>query len=313
MEMKVLKANISLCKPNCEPFIFENGKIAISDESIVASGCLNSSQGDKFSIAYKAGIDLRHDFSKYVKYEKAYDKGKRIDIKIEDDSRVLFFRTSSMPNGYSELSWSLSKISISYSSDIKENFVVLNLPYFQLAKEVRLFGDLPDFVILTFDSHSLNLRKTENANQTILCTNNLPQNVLDAFLIHASFYYYSLNNIIQDSTYDDGKQKMTIHIPNFENTNYFSFLSELQYITFSEERGFKSFLHQSKWYELPDDDMKKLKNAVYTLARCKYCDETTEFLLLYSILDRYAGNSYGTDPYTIMKDNLAKGNQGTVL
>jgi hypothetical protein len=47
----------------------------------------------------------------------------------------------------------------------------------------------------------------------------------------------------------------------------------------------------------------KLKNAIYTFARCKYCDEPTQFLMLYSIFDRYVGK-FNTDPYSEMKNNF---------
>lgn len=53
MTTKIIKANISLCKPKREPLLFCNGKIAISDNSIVVSGCLDDELADLFSVAYK--------------------------------------------------------------------------------------------------------------------------------------------------------------------------------------------------------------------------------------------------------------------
>lgn len=55
---------------------------------------------------------------------------------------------------------------------------------------------------------------------------------------------------------------------------------------------------------LDKDNKIKLQNAIYTFARCKYCDDSTQFLLLYAIFDRYVGNSQNTDPYNQMKDNF---------
>lgn len=49
-------------------------------------------------------------------------------------------------------------------------------------------------------------------------------------------------------------------------------------------------------------------NAIHTFARCKYCDDVTQFLLLYSILDGFAGNSKGTDPYLVMEEKLKRYN-----
>lgn len=309
MTTKTIKADISLCKPKCDPLLFDNGKITISDDAIVVSGCLDSEYADLFSVAYKYAIGLHHDFANYVKYKKANEDGKPIKIIKEDGTRLLSpFRTCAIANGGSEYTWSLSKLSISYLSTTGENFVVINIPYNQLVRGIRGLANLPESIILLNNIHPLIARKANNENQTVINTDNLPQNVLDAFLTHASFYFYSLCDIIKCYNYNDGQQKVKIQIPNFENTKVYGELPELHYIHYSEERSFKTFFQQSKWNTLQDDDREKLKNAVYTLVRCKYCDETTEFLLLYSILDRYVGNSYGQDPYPVMRNNLSERN-----
>ena len=306
---KVIKANISLCKPKCEPFLFDNGKITISDDSIVVSACLDSEHADMLSVAYKYGIGLQHDFVNYAKYKKADEGGKPIKITREDETRLLSpFRTKSIANSGSEYTWSLSKLSFSYSSTTGENFVVINLPYIQIVRGIRGLANLQEPIILSDNIHSLIIRKASNENQTIINTDNLPQTVLDTFLTHASFYFYSLCDIIKCYSYNDGQQKVKIQIPTFENAKGFGELPELHYVNYSECRSFKSFFQQSKWNTLQEDERVKLKNAVYTLSRCKYCDETTEFLLLYSILDRYVGNSYGTKPYPVMREKLAERN-----
>lgn len=197
---------------------------------------------------------------------------------------------------------------MSYSSTTEENYVIINLPYSQIVRGTRGVGNLAESITLSDSIHPIVIRKTSNENLTIIDTGNLPQSVLDAFLTHASFYFYSMCDIIKFYTHNDGQQKVKIEIPNFENTKDFGGLPELHYVQYSEERSFKTFFQQSKWNTLQDDEREKIKNAVYTLVRCKYCDETTEFLLLYSILDRYVGNSYGKEPYPVMKANLAERN-----
>lgn len=305
---RTIKADISLCKPKHEPLLFDNGKITISDDMIVVSGCLDSEHAELFSITYKAGINLHPDLENFVKYKKANDDGQPIKIVNEEGTRVLSVKTRSIANGGSEYTWSLSKLSLSYSSTTEENYVVINLPYIQLVRGIRGIGNLAESITLSDNIHSIIIRKTSNENLTIIDTGNLPQSVLDAFLTHASFYSYSMCDIIKIYTHNHGLQKVKIQIPNFENTKDFGGLPEFHYVHYSEDRSFKSFFQQSKWNDLQDDEREKLKNAVYTLVRCKYCDETTEFLLLYSILDRYVGNSYGKDPYPVMKANLAMRN-----
>lgn len=227
METRNIKADISLCKPNHEPFLFENGTITISDDSIVVSGCLDSQHEDRFSIAYKAAIDLHSDFAKYVKYKNAYIEGQHVNIIGEEETRVLSpFRTCSIAGG-TQYTWSLSKISFSYTNARKENFVVINIPFENLANTREGFANSSESLTLANNAFSLNLRKATNANHTIVDTENLPQNFLSAFLVHTSFYFYSLCDIIEQSTYCDGKQIVKIQIPNFENTKVFSCLPEL--------------------------------------------------------------------------------------
>lgn len=305
---RTIKADISLCKPKHEPLLFDNGKITISDDMIVVSGCLDSEHAELFSITYKAGINLHPDLENFVKYKKANDDGQPIKIVNEEGTRVLSVKTRSIANGGSEYTWFLSKLSLSYSSTTEENYVVINLPYIQLVRGIRDIGNLAESITLSDNIHSIIIRKTSNENLTIIDTGNLPQSVLDAFLTHASFYSYSMCDIIKVYTHNHGLQKVKIQIPNFENTKDFGGLPEFHYVHYSEDRSFKSFFQQSKWNDLQDDEREKLKNAVYTLVRCKYCDETTEFLLLYSILDRFAGNSHGTKPYPAMKDKLFQRN-----
>ena len=306
---KVIKANISLCKPKHEPFLFDDGKISISDDSIVVSACLDSEHADMFSVVYKYGIGLHHDFVNYVKYKKANEDGKPIQIIKEDETRLLSpLRIRSIANRGSEYTWTLSKLTMSYTSTIGENFVVINLPYVQIVREIRGLANLPESIALSNNIHTLIVRKASNENQTIINTDNLPQTVLNAFLTHASFYFYSLCDIIKCYSYNEGQQKVKIQIPSFENAKGFGKLPELHYVHYNKDQSFKSFFQQSKWNTLQEDESVKLKNAVYTLSRCKYCDETTEFLLLYSILDRYVGNSYGTKPYPVMREKLAERN-----
>ena len=308
MNTKTIKVNISLCKPNHDPLLFDNGKITISDDSIIVSGCLDSVHADLFSVAYKAGINLHPDLENFVKYEKATDNGQPIKIINEEGVRVLSVRAYPITNGGSKYTWSLSKFSLSYSSTIEENYVVINLPYIQLARGIRGFDNSVESITLSDNTHSYVLRKASNENQAIINTKDFPQSVLDAFLIHASFYFYSLCDIIKCYTHNNGQQKVKIQIPNFENTKDFGDLPELHYVHYNEDSSFRTFFQQSKWDTLQDDEREKLKNVVYTLVRCKYCDETTEYLLLYSILDKYVGNSYGKEPYPVMKKNLAERN-----
>jgi len=308
MNTRIIKVDISLCKPNHDPLLFDNGKITISDDSIVLSGCLDREHADMFSVAYKAGVNLHPDLENFVKYKKATDDGQPLKIINEEGVRVLSVRTRGIANGGSEYTWSLSKLSLSYSTTTEENYVVINLPYIQLVRGIRGIGNLAESITLSDNIHSIIIRKTSNENLTIIDTGNLPQSVLDAFLTHASFYSYSMCDIIKFYTHNDGQQKVKIQTPNFENTKDFGGLPELHYIHYSDDRSFKTFFQQSKWNTLQDDEKEKLKNAVYTLVRCKYCDETTEFLLLYSILDRFAGNSHRTKPYPTMKEKLSQWN-----
>lgn len=312
MEKKTIKIDISLRKPKYEAFLFYNGKISISEDSIVVSGCLDREHAGLLSVAYRAVIDLHYDFENFVKYKNGISEGQPVKIINNEDEKkgrsVLSFNTRSIADGGSEYIWSLSKLSLSYKSSIKDNTIILNVPYTKLAKGIGNFNGLPDTINFTSGTYTVLSRRASNVNHTVINTENLPQKVIDAFITHASFYFNSLCNIIKCSTNVDGEQIEKYQIPDFVNTTGFACLPELNYINFNKERSFVSFFQQSQWYRFPDEKLVKLRNAVYTLVRCKYCDNTTEFLLLYSILDRYVGNSYGLKPYPVVKGKLAERN-----
>jgi len=148
MNTRIIKVDISLCKPNHDPLLFDNGKITISDDSIVLSGCLDREHADMFSVAYKAGVNLHPDLENFVKYKKATDDGQPLKIINEEGVRVLSVRTRGIANGGSEYTWSLSKLSLSYSTTTEENYVVINLPYIQLVRGIRGIGNLAESITL---------------------------------------------------------------------------------------------------------------------------------------------------------------------
>ena len=106
------------------------------------------------------------------------------------------------------------------------------------------------------------------------------------------------------SIYKENKINVSIFIPLFEMRDKITYHPELIYMNIGEDNGFEYFFKNSLWESINNTQKEKLRQAVYTFIRCKYCDNTMQFILLYSILDSYAGNSYGTSPYKTMKDNL---------
>lgn len=132
--------------------------------------------------------------------------------------------------------------------------------------------------------------------------------VVKNLLVHLAFYFNMIPNIFEKSVNVDGTTYVTNRTSPLSFPNESLYHSELPYMKFGERHDFKYFYSNSQWSSIDDNGKKKLENAIYTFARCKYCDDVTQFLLLYSILDRFAGNTYGKDPYPELKEGLLRYN-----
>ena len=210
--------------------------------------------------------------------------------------------------GYTDYSFKFSDIAYSYNCPEEESYLVLDVPFLHLTSKFSAFGNYPQDIIIHKNGHEYRLCPYDIDERTMLVGNVINEAAVKDLLVHFSFYFNLIPNVFEKFINIDGRTYVTNHTSRLTFANEALYHSELPYISFGEEHSFRFFFTNSKWSSIEDKDKKKLENAIHTFARCKYCDDVTQFLLLYSILDRFAGNSKGSDPYPVMEDGLKRYN-----
>ena len=305
--MRIIKTNIVWAKESYKELRFENAQIVIDNGEIWLNGRMNSSDAHIFSGAYPAYVDFSADIKKNFHFEQANIDGKKVKMDL-NGTMVSYRHFMDRLKGYTDFSFKFSDIAYSYTCPQEESYLVLDVPFLHLTSKISDFDHYPQDIIIHKNEHEYCLRPYDNDERTMLVGNVINEAAVKDLLVHLSFYFNMLPNIFEESINIDGRTHVTNHTSQLSFANEALFHSELPYMTFGEEHNFRYFFTNSKWCSIEDRYKKKLENAIHTFARCKYCDDVTQFLLLYSIFDSFAGNKKGVDPYLVMENRLKQYN-----
>lgn len=305
--MPIIKTNIVWTKESYKELHFENAKIEIENGEIWLKGRMNSSDWHVFSRAYPAYVDFSADIKKSFRFEQSNIDGKKVKVNL-DGTMVSYRHFMDRLKGYTDFSFKFSDIAYSYNCPQEESFMVLDVPFLHLTSKISDFKHYPQDIIIHKKGHEYRLCPYDIDERTVLVGNLTNEAAVKELLVHISFYFNMLPNVFEKSINMNGKTYVTNHTSQLSFANEALYHSELPYMSFGEEYTFRYFFDNSRWSVIEEKDKKKLENAIHTFARCKYCDDVTQFLLLYSILDRFAGNSKGCDPYPVMEERLKQYN-----
>ena len=305
--MPIIKTNIVWAKESYKELHFEDAQIVIDNGEIWLKGRMNSTDAHIFSGAYPAYVDFSADIKKSFLFEQANIDDKKVKINL-NGTMVLYRRFTDCFKGYTDFSFKFSDISYSYNCPQEQSYLILDVPFLHLTSKFSDFEHYQQDIIIQNNENEYRLCPYDTDERTMLVGNVINEAAVKDLLVHLSFYFNMIPNVFERSINIDGRTDVTNHTSQLSFANEALYHSELPYMTFGEEHTFRYFFANSKWSSIEDKDKKKLENAIHTFARCKYCDDVTQFLLLYSILDRFAGNSKGTDPYPVMEDGLKRYN-----
>ncbi len=309
-----IDTDISWNKSGHAPIYMQQGKIVISKGQIIASGCMTKEDADRFSLVYRAAIGLHADMSTCIKYRKPRIAEKTIEL-YKDDAHLLHWRSRPLKDGKTEMSWQLSQLRYSFPKSSDEHFFLLDLPFHHLRHKLKFDGESDKEVTISRNGLEFKFVQVEDEKLTLLLPNNYSKESDDDLLLHLSFYFNSFSNVLFQVTTDSVKTGVIAKAPLFRIENDTLSHPELCFIniagkeekeTILKRNCFEYFFKESLWNTLSEEKKKDLRNAVHTFTRCKFADETTQFLMLYSILDRYVGNTHGKDPYDSMKEKLSE-------
>lgn len=304
--MPIINVDITWSKNGHNEISLKNGQIIIENGEIWLKGQMSSSEWRVFSRAYPANIDLWTDFKNCIKLNNAILDGERVKVNL-DSSYVYHSYSIHYQKGYADLSFRLTDFSYSYKCGDEESFAILDVPFMHLSNHIQGLNRYPEDIILTNGSYTYRLCNYDD-DKTKLLGQVENDDYMDALLVHMSFFFNLLPNVFIKSFNLEGVMYVCCHSHKFSFPNESLYHSELPYLTFGECHDFDYFFKNSKWMELGNDKKNIMKNTIYTFARCKYCDDVTQFLLLYSIFDRLVGNkSYNSksmNTYNRMGNNL---------
>ena len=299
--MPVINVDIIWSKKNYDDIKLKEGQIIIENGEIWLKGQMTFSEWCVFSRVYPANIDFLVDFKKSLRFENANIDGKFLHLK---DVGRYSYRSIRLHDGYADLSYKLSNLTYSYQCTNEDNYAILDVPFMCLTNTLIDLNHYPKDILLVKDGYDYRLCLYDD-DKTMLCGNIENDEYLDTLLVHMSFYFNLLPNVFIKSINCNGRTIVKCHSHPYSFPKESLYHSELPYIVLGEKNDFNYLFSHSNWRMHDGKDKVKLKNAIYTFARCKYCDDSTQFLLLYSIFDRFVGG-YNTDPYKTMKINMLR-------
>lgn len=300
----IINVNIIWFKKAYKKIIFKNGVILLSQDKILVSGEITSTDSQYFSSAYPASVDMFVDMENCIKYSHAKIGEQYINL-CTSKSHVLAWNLTNDLNGKIIMSWILSELSYTYESQPIDDFIVLNLPFDKYISKVMKseYSVEQNFIVKSGSYYKF--YKENNVNLLAIKVHSINEYTIDEILVHLSFYLNINVHALMKSIYRNNKVNVSFCSPVFEVKNEIPFHPELIYIDIGSYNGFEYFFQNSSWQLMDESQKEKLRQAIYTFVRCNYCDDTMQFILLYSILDNYVGNSYGRSPYKTMKDRLS--------
>lgn len=299
--MPIINVDIIWSKEPYDDIRLKNGQIVIEKGEIWLKGQMTFSEWRVFSEAYPANVDFLADFKKSIRFENTNLDGRKVKVKVQG-TYILSQHSVHFLKGYADLSFKLTELLYSYQCEEEENYAILDVPFMHLTNNLYDLSHYPEDLFLSKNEHEYRLCFCDD-DKTMLLGNVDNESYLDELLVHISFYFNLIPNIFIRSINSNGRTSVQCSAHKYPFPNEALYHSELPYLLIGERNDFNYFFANSHWCSLDSDNKRKLKNAIYTFARCKYCDDATQFLLLYSIFDRFVGK-FNSDPYTEMRKNF---------
>ena len=299
--MPIINVDIVWSKKPYDDIRLKNGQIVIEKGEIWLKGQMTFSEWRVFSDAYPANIDFLADFKKSMRFENANIDGRKVMVNVQG-TYILSRHSVYCFKGYTDLSFKLTELLYSYQCEEEDNYAILDVPFMHLTNNLSDLNHYPEDILLSKNEHEYRLSFCDD-DKTMLWGKVDNESYLDELLVHISFYFNLIPNIFIRSINNIGRTIVHCNAHKYPFPNEALYHSELPYLLIGERNDFNYFFANSHWCSLDSDNKRKLKNAIYTFARCKYCDDATQFLLLYSIFDRFVGK-FNSDPYTEMRRNF---------
>lgn len=283
---------------------FQNGTISFSEDAITVLGNLSSKDAENFSRAHHASIDVRESFLKNVVFTNTTLGSINVSLDLSGCSYVELSTVHCAINEYS-ISWNLSSAVFSYITEDPSEYRIISAPYIHLASLLGKIGfDLPNQSIM-FGKSKYTFSPTSNPGFSKVAASNGWEDI-DGLLSLLTLYTQCPISTIASFTVDkEEKQRVSWSPCKFDMSKEGLSNYDLRCMDIGQSNSLRYFLESATWISYSEHEKNELTKAIYTYAKSKYIPLHLQFLTTYSILDRFAGNTHGKDPYDVMKKRLS--------
>lgn len=282
---------------------FQNGKITFSEDAITVFGYLSSEDVKRFSSTHPASSDVHEDLLKNVVFTNTTLDSIKVSLDLSGCSHVKQF-TVHCSTKENSISWNLSRAAFSYITEKPTEYKIISAPFIHLASLLGKFGvELSDESVC-FGDNEYTFSQASNPCYSMITSSNGWKNI-DGLLSLLTLYTQCPISAIASFTVDsEGKQCILWNPSKFDMNKEGLRNFELGYMNIGQSNRLRYFLENAAWMSYSEHEIQELTKAIYTYAKSKYIPFHLQFLTIYSILDRFAGNKYGKDPYVVMEKSL---------
>ena len=302
--MIILQTDIEWINKKYGNIKFQNGSITFSEEAITVFGNLSSEEIKRFSSAHPASIDVHEDLLKNVVFTNTTLDSINVSLDLSGCSHVKQF-TIHCSTKENSISWNLSRAAFSYITENPSEYRIISAPYVHLASLLGKIGfDLPDESIM-FGKKKYTFSQTSNPGFSKVAASNGWEDI-DGLLSLLTLYTQCPISTIASFTVDkEGKQRVSWSPCKFDMSKEGLSNYDLRCMDIGQSNSLRYFLESATWINYSEHDKNELTKAIYTYAKSKYIPLHLQFLTIYSILDRFAGNKHGKNPYGAMEKGLS--------
>ena len=303
--MIVLHTDIEWINKKYGNIKFQNGTITFSEEAITVFGNLSSEDVKRFSSAHPASIDVHEDLLKNVVFTNTTLESINVSLDLSCCSHVKQF-TLHCSTKENSISWNLSNAAFSYITERPVDYRIISAPYIHL---VSLLGKIDFFELsdesITFDERVYTFSQTSNSCYSKITASN-GWGSIDGLLSLLTLYSQCpIMTIVSYYVNPEGKQCVSCNPCKYDMNKEGLRNFELVYMNIGPSNRLRYFLENATWKNYSEHDRHELTKAIYTYAKSKYIPFHLQFLTIYSILDRFAGNKFKKDTYGVMEKELS--------
>lgn len=301
--MIVLHTDIEWINKKYGNIKFQNATITFSEDAITVLGYLSSEDVKRFSSAHPASIDIHEDLLKNVVFTNTTLDSMVVSLDLSDCSYVKQFtiRCSQKDNS---ISWNLSSCSFSYKTKTPTEFRIITAPYIHVTSLLGKIGFEQKDESVDFHGSIYTLSETSSPYYSKVVPTNGCENI-DGLLSLMTLYTQCPITIVATFSFDsDGNQLVSWKPSKYDMSKEGLRNFGLDYMNIGQSNRLRDYLENATWIDYSEHDQKELTRAIYTYASSKYIPFPLQFLTIYSILDSFAGNKHGQDPYGVMEKGL---------